>query len=184
MTPWEWAGRHTRCGACADTVGAEVTKAVPPTARARQFLVAILGRPGAALPPGPVAGDRLALLVIRSRSCPTGPAFVGTTQVTKLDDGVPRLRHRVNAPEGHAVPLRSFAPPLGVSTAWTDARLTALAGTCVRLTERELARVEEALLERAHEFGPPPKRPQHTRPRTPGRRALIAGRAAATGSRK
>ena len=157
---------------------------MPSTVRARQFLVAVLGRPGAALPPGPTAGDRLALLVIGSRSYPAGPAFVGTTQVTKLDDGVPRLRHRVNAPDGHAVPLRSFVPPLAASTGWTDARLSALAGTCVRLTERELARVEEALLERAHEFGPPPKRPQHTRPRTPGRRALIAGRAAATGSRK
>lgn len=79
MTPREWAGRHTRCGARADTVGAKMTRAMP---------------------------------------------------------------------------------------------------------SRGFTRVEEAVLEEAHELGPPPKRPQRTSLCTPGRRALIAGRAAATGSRR
>ena len=48
----------------------------------------------------------------------------------------------------------------------------------MRTGARVLERIEAALLTLAHRYGPAPKPPAHRRPRTPGRRALIAGRAA------
>ena len=125
--------------------------------------------------PGP--GDRLGILAVRGPLFVAGAAFVGTADVLRDDGPRLRLRHRVLAPAPYGVAL-SELPSLRVSAGWTHGTLGGLRGTVVRCTIRDLARVEAALLTLARRYGPPGKRPAHRRPRTPGRRALIAGRAA------
>ena len=126
----------------------------------------------------PMRGDRVALVAARGPSFVSTAEFIATAEVRSADLGDLTLRHRVVAPTGHAVPLEAL-PALRVSAGWTHARLGAMRTSAVRCTERDFERVEGALLQAALRFGPGPKRPAHRRPRTPGRRALIAGRAAA-----
>lgn len=128
-------------------------------------------------PVRPQGGDRLALLSVHGPLFVSAAAFVGTADVL-ADEGVTlRLRHRVLAPLGNAVALRTL-PSLRVSAGWTHPALGALRGEVVRCTARDLERIEAALLAVARAHGPRAKRPAHRSPRTPGRRALIAGRAA------
>jgi hypothetical protein len=125
----------------------------------------------------PQAGDRVGILAVRGPRFAAEAAFVGTADVLSDEGSRLRLRHRVLAPAPHRVAPRDL-PSLRVSAGWTNALLGSLRGTVVRCTGRDLERVEAALLALARRHGPAPKRPAHRRPRTPGRRALIAGRAA------
>jgi hypothetical protein len=125
----------------------------------------------------PQAGDRVGILAVRGPLFAANAAFVGTADVLSDEGSRLRLRHRVLAPAPHRV-VPSDLPSLRVSAGWTNAGLGSLRGTIVRCSGRDLERVEAALLTLAHRYGPEPKRPAHRRPRTPGRRALIAGRAA------
>lgn len=144
---------------------------------ARTWL-AIVRDGAAAVPLEAAAGDNVLLLRPYARSFAVGPAFVGGLRLT------PRLtaKHTVTLPPAHPLPLRSFAPALTIALGWTDARLDDLVGSCVALGARDAARIEAEMLVLARRFGPPAARPAHRRPRTPGRRALIAGQAAARGS--
>jgi hypothetical protein len=126
----------------------------------------------------PHAGDRVGILAVHGPLFAAAAAFVGTADVIGDDGSRLRLRHRVLAPAPHRV-ATSDLPSLRVSAGWTNALLGSLRGTVVRCSDRDLERVEAALLALAHRYGPASKRPAHRRPRTPGRRALIAGRAAA-----
>jgi hypothetical protein len=125
----------------------------------------------------PQGGDRVALLSVRGPLFVSDAAFVGTADVLGDDGAALRLRHRVLAPPAYTVPLRTL-PSLRVSAGWTRARLGVLRGGMVRCTIRDAERIEAALLAVARAHGPRARRPAHRRPRTPGRRALIAGRAA------
>jgi hypothetical protein len=125
----------------------------------------------------PQPGDRLGVLAVRGPLFVTGAAFVGTADVLADEGPQLRLRHRVLAPLPHQIAL-SQLPSLRVSAGWTHGALGGLRGTVVPCTSRDLERVEAALLVLAKEYGPPRKRPAHRRARTPGRRALIVGRAA------
>jgi hypothetical protein len=128
--------------------------------------------------PYPTPSDRIAIAATRGPLFVLTAEFIATAEVRSADLGDLTLRHRVIAPAGHAVPLDTL-PALRVSAGWTHARLGALRTSAVRCTERDFARVEGALLQAALRFGPGPKRPAHRRPRSPGRRALIAARVAA-----
>jgi hypothetical protein len=128
--------------------------------------------------PYPARGDRVAIVAARGPSFVSSAEFIATAEVRSADLGDLTLRHRVVAPTGHAVPLEAL-PALRLTAGWTHARLGAMRNTAVRCTERDFERIEAALLQAALRLGPGPKRPAHRRPRTPGRRALIAGRAAA-----
>jgi len=162
-------------------------------ARAYGTYVAILGHDAAAsflraggtglaldpaIQPRPMPGDRLAVVSVRGPLFVSGAAFVATATVTSHEGSLLRLRHRVLAPEAHPVALQSL-PSLRVSAGWTHGALGGLRGTVVSCSARDLERIDKAILASAHEYGPRPQRPQHGRPRTPGHRALIAGRAAA-----
>lgn len=151
-------------------------------APAHRSLVAVLERPGAPLP-GLGDGDRVFALVVKSRSFPQGPALTGSATVVR---GTPaqRLRRGVSLDAAEAIALRSFSPPLHCAVGWTDARLEAMVKTCAEIDAQDARRIEEALLDKARRVGPPAKRPAHSRPRTPGRRALGEGRAAVSGSRR
>ncbi|MEX2046402.1 MAG: hypothetical protein WEE03_04515 [Chloroflexota bacterium] len=135
--------------------------------------------PATALRPAP--GDRVAVLSVRGPLFFSEAAFVATATVVGDDGSALRLRRRVLVPERHPVALHSL-PSLRVSAGWTHGALGGLRGAAVACTPRDLERIEAAVLAAAHAHGPRPKRPQHRRPRTPGRRALMAGRAA-VGSR-
>jgi hypothetical protein len=125
----------------------------------------------------PQGGDRVALLSVRGPLFVTDAAFVGTADVLADDGATLKMRHRVLAPPANTVALRTL-PSLRVSAGWTHARLGALRGGVVACTVRDAERIEAALLSVARAYGPRARRPAHRRPRTPGRRALIAGRAA------
>jgi len=125
----------------------------------------------------PQGGDRVALLSVHGPLFFSEAAFVGSADVLADDGTALKLRHRVLAPPGWTVALRTL-PSLRVSAGWTHVGLGALRGEVVRCTARDLGRIEAALLAVARAHGPRAKRPAHRRPRTPGRRALIAGRAA------
>lgn len=125
----------------------------------------------------PQRGDRVGFLAVRGPLFVAGAAFVGTADVLSDEGSRLLLRHRVLAPVPHQIAL-SQLPSLRVSAGWTHGALGGLRGSLVPCTRRDLERVEAALLALAKEYGPPAKRPAHRRPRTPGRRALIAGRAA------
>jgi hypothetical protein len=125
----------------------------------------------------PQGGDRVALLSVRGPLFVTDAAFVGTVDVLADDGAALKLRHRVLAPLAKEVALRTL-PSLRVSAGWTHAKLGALRGEVVLCTVRDAERIEAALLAVARAYGPRVKRPAHRQPRTPGRRALGAGRAA------
>lgn len=126
---------------------------------------------------GPVPGDRVAILATAGPSFVSSAEFIATAQVRTVTGGDLSLRHRVLAPTAHRVAL-SALPTLRVAAGWTHERLGALRGSAVRCTAGDFERVDVALLQAARRFGPAAKRPAHRRPRTPGRRALLAGRAA------
>jgi hypothetical protein len=125
----------------------------------------------------PSPGDRIGLIAARGPSFVATAEFIATAEVLSADLGELTLRHRVVAPTGHAVSLAAL-PALRVAAGWTHARLGALRADVIRCSPRDFERIEDALHQEALRFGPGPKRPLHRRPRTPGRRALIAGRAA------
>jgi hypothetical protein len=125
----------------------------------------------------PQGGDRVALLSVRGPLFVTDAAFVGTADVLADDGAALKLRHRVLAPPANTVALRTL-PSLRVSAGWTHAKLGALRGGVVPCSVRDLERIEAALLLVARAYGTRAKRPAHRQPRTPGRRALSAGRAA------
>lgn len=89
-----------------------------------------------------------------------------------------RLRDRVRVPEGHALDLFAMRPRPACSAGWTRAGLRTMAGWCVGISALDADRIAAAVRARALAFGPPPTRPAHAKPRTPGRRALLEGRAA------
>lgn len=124
--------------------------------------------------PRPAVGDRLAVL---HRRC-----FVVTGTVTKLLGEHPfrlRIRRKVCAPRGAHLPFAWFAPALACAIGWTDERLDDLVESFLPIGASDLARVEIALLALALRCGPAPKRPSHRRPRSPGRRRLVAALATA-----
>ncbi len=127
--------------------------------------------------PRPSPGDRILIVSARGPSFVRTAEFVATAQVRAQEHDGLALRHRVLAPVGHAVPLGAL-PSLRFSAGWTHERLGGLRGSAIGCSSRDFERAEAALLAVALEFGPRAKRPEHRRPRTPGRRALLAGRAA------
>lgn len=156
----------------------------------RRYWVAVLGDGGYAdlqrhrmreLPivsipvePHPAVGDRVAVL---HRGC-----FAETAVVTKITGEHPlrlRLRHSVDAPAGTTLPYTWFSPALGCAMSWTDERLDDLIESFVPIDEKNYVRIEDALRSLALQHGPRPSRPAHRRPRTPGRRKLVAAKATA-----
>jgi hypothetical protein len=103
----------------------------------------------------PQGGDRLALLAVRGPLYVSAAAFVGTADVLADEGAALKLRHRVLAPSGNAVALRTL-PSLRVSAGWTHAALGALRGGVVRCTARDAERIENALLAVARAHGPRP----------------------------
>jgi len=127
--------------------------------------------------------DRAAVITWPDRGVDRRPTLAGTATVTKLsrDAHQLRLRHRVSPVEGHELSVTSLGTRFVAARGWSAQRRAEVLGSPRLISERDFALIEDALLAVAHEFGPPPKRPAHRRPRTPGRRALIAGRASVTG---
>lgn len=123
--------------------------------------------------------DRVAVISWPDRGVDRRPVLAGTATVVKLsrEARVLRLRHRVSAVPGHDIPVTSFGTRLAATRGWWAVRRADLLGAPRLISESDFALIEDALLATAHEFGPVAKRPPHRRPRTPGRRALIAGRA-------
>ena len=122
--------------------------------------------------------DRVAVISWPDRGIDQRPVLAGTATVVKLsrETRVLRLRHRVAAVLGHEIPVASFGTRLAAARGWWAVRREDLLDEPRLVSERDFAQIEGALLDVAHEFGPVAKRPAHSRPRTPGRRALIAGR--------
>lgn len=108
------------------------------------------------------------------------PTLAATVAVTKLsrETATLRLRHRVSTIAGHEVTIAALGARLAIARGWTPERRDELLG-CLRLiSDTDFELIEDALLTVALRHGPPARRPTHSRPRTPGRRALIAGHAA------
>ena len=127
-------------------------------------------------------GDRIGMICWPAR--PDRPPFLAATvSVSKLsrETGSLRLRHRVASIDGHEVMLTSLGTRLAAARGWTAPRRDELLDLLHLVPERDLELIEAALLTAAHRFGPPPRRPTHAQPRTPGRRALLAGRASVAG---
>ena len=123
--------------------------------------------------------DRVAVVGWPDRGVDQRPVLAGTATVVKLsrEARVLRLRHRVSSVPGPEIPLTSFGTRLAAARGWWAVQREDLLGAPRLISESDYALIENALLATAHEFGPAAKRPMHRRPRTPGRRALIAGRA-------
>lgn len=100
----------------------------------------------------PSPGDRIAVLVL-----PEAVLVGVATAARSRSNGSPTLRLR---------------------DSWTRARLSGLAGTLIPIGTRDADRIESAVLAQALSFGPVSARPARSRPRTPGRRALMEGRSA------
>ena len=119
---------------------------------------------------------------------PTGaqaaPFVAATVSVSKLVGEMRslRLRHRVTCVEGHEPALSALGASVAATRIWTAQRRDWMVNLLQLVSERDFDRLEGALLDAAHLFGPRPGRPPHTQPRTPGRRALLAGRASVLGS--
>ena len=128
--------------------------------------------------PRPAARDRLVLLLARGPLFVSESAFAATADVVADDGDVLRLRHRVVAPKGHEIKVTALHA-LRVSAGWTHPALGGLLNDVIRTGARDYERIEGAVRDEALQFGPKAMRPTHRRPRTPGRRALLAGRAAA-----
>ena len=123
----------------------------------------------------PVPGERVAVLRTHRPDYATRARVIGTAEVREASSDGLMLRHRFVAPEGHEPSPREIAH-LHASVAWTDARVEALVGSVRPIGAEDFARIERVVRERALAFGPPAKRPQHRRPRTPGRRAILSAR--------
>lgn len=108
------------------------------------------------------------------------PLLAATVAVSKLsrETATLRLRHRVSAIAGHEVTVAELGARLAVARGWTRERRADLIGRLRMITNTDFELIENALLSVALHYGPPAQRPAHRRPRTPGRRVLIAGRAA------
>jgi len=130
------------------------------------------------------------------RAVPTLGRTVGVIR-PRSDATALRVRRRVAALDGHAVallPLRLAALDghavallplrLAATRGWTFSKRDELVGTLRLLDERDFTVAERELLAIRLRYGPPAGRPAHARPRTPGRRALIVGRASVTGARR
>ncbi len=130
--------------------------------------------------------DRIAIIGWPDRGPIRWPVLAATASVTTIDTAARRLRlrRRVVAIAGHEVPLAALGAGVAATRGWTPRRRPELLHVLHLIDERDFQRIEEALLEVAHRHGPPPKRRQHSQPRTPGRRALIAGRSSVTGTRR
>ncbi len=128
--------------------------------------------------------DRIAIVSWPDRGGDRRPMLAGTATVWKLsrETHTLRLRHRVSPVAGHGISVTSLGSRLAAARGWYAARRSELLGVARLITEPDFALIEDALLTTAHAFGPALKRPTHRRPRTPGRRALIAGRASVMGS--
>jgi hypothetical protein len=125
----------------------------------------------------PSAGDRVDVLVTKGPRFVTEARFAGSAEIVRDLDEVLRIRHRFVAPAGHEPGLTSVGL-LRIAVSWTHQVLGGLVGAFLPMTEADHGRIEKALRDAALAFGPAPSRPAHRRPRTPGRRALIEGRAA------
>lgn len=123
----------------------------------------------------PSPGDRVAILALPDLVL-LGTAIAGRAR----PDGRPvlRLRDRIRAPEGHAVDPFAMRPRPACSAGWTRAGLRTMVGRYLGISALDADRIGSAVRARALAFGPPPTRPAHAKPRTPGRRALVEGRAA------
>jgi len=140
----------------------------------------------APIPEELIAHDRVAMVAWTVRGPIRWPVLAATASVTALDPAARRLRlrRRVNAIEGHEIAVSALDTGVAATRGWTPARRPELLGALHLIAARDFERIEGALLEVAHRYGPAPKRRQHAQPRTPGRRALIAGRASVFGSRR
>lgn len=129
--------------------------------------------------------DRIAIVGWPDRGLIRWPVLAATLSVTAIDSAARklRLRRRVVAIAGHEISIAALDAGVAATRNWTSQKRPQLLHVLRLIDERDFQRIEEALLEVAHRYGPPPKRPQHSRPRTPGRRALIAGRASVSGTR-
>lgn len=140
----------------------------------------------APIPDELAARDRIVVVAWPDRGPIRRPVLAATGSVTSIDRSARRLRlrRRVTAIAGHEISLTTYGAGLAATGGWTSARRSELMSVLHLIDDRDFQRIEHALLEAAHHFGPPPKRHQHSQPRTPGRRALIAGRASVSGSRR
>jgi hypothetical protein len=125
----------------------------------------------------PTADERISVLVTKGPRFVTEARFAGSAEIVKDLGGVLKIRHRFVAPAGHEPALTSLGL-LRVAVGWTHQSLGGLVGAFLPMTQADDERIESALRDVALTFGPPPSRPAHRRPRTPGRRALIEGRSA------
>ena len=122
----------------------------------------------------PSRGDRVVVLSSHRPHYVLDARFLGTADVRATGDDL-AIRHRFVAPSAHEPAITDVAH-LDVSIAWTDERLAGLFGRIVPISSEDGARIERVVRERALAFGPPPTRPRHRRPRSPGRRALLSAR--------
>lgn len=122
--------------------------------------------------------DRMAIVTWPEIGIDRRPMLAGTVTVTKLlpEAHEVRLRHRVSPVPGHVITVASLGTRLAVARGWRIERRAELLEAPRLIAERDFELIENALLDTAHAFGPRSKRPTHTRPRTPGRRARWSGR--------
>ncbi len=122
-------------------------------------------------------GDRIEILVTHRPLFVREARLVASADVAAVESDGLLLRHRFVAPSGHEPALQDLRM-LRVALGWTHELLGALVGSLLPLPLRDHQVIEAALREVALAYGPAASRPAHRRPRTPGRRALIEGRAA------
>jgi hypothetical protein len=151
-----------------------VTATTSPSLRERDWFAEL--RP---IPDELASRDRMAIVSWPERGIDRRPVLLATATVTKLarDAHLLRLRHRVSAVPGHEIAVASLGTRLAAARGWSAQRRSDLLGAPRLISGTDFKLIDDALLAVAHEFGPPPKRPAHRRPRTPGRRALHATRA-------
>ena len=130
--------------------------------------------------------DRIAIVGWPAHGPSRGPVLAATLSVSAIDIAGRRLRlrRRVVAIAGHEIGIAALDAGVAATRSWTSQQRPQLMHMLRLIDERDFQRIEEALLEVAHRHGPAPKRPQHSQPRTPGRRALIAGRTSVSGTRR
>ena len=140
----------------------------------------------ATIPEELTARDRIAIVGWPVHGPTRGPVLAATLSVSAIDIAGRRLRlrRRVVAIAGHEISITALDAGVAATRGWTSQQRPELLHVLRLIDERDFQRIEQALLEVAHRYGPAPKRPQHSRPRTPGRRALIADRASVTGTRR
>ena len=158
--------------------------------RSRTWLAVVATDPGPGplsappLPPELASGDRVVIVRWPARGSAPRLSRTATLLRASAETGMLTLRRRVSAIDRHDIAVDSFGARLAFSRGWTRERRDELVGTLRLVAERDFVLAETALLEVARAYGPAAKRPAHRRPRTPGRRALSAGRASVTGTRR